>query len=467
MVTKLKIRRRYLYNILAKSVPVAGDLFAVYFAFALAYYMRFHNAVTVKVFPVLKGVPSWEVYNETFIVISFAFVVIFVFTGLYREVFLNGFEEAVQTVKSVTLATVIIVAVTFLYRGFEYSRLVITFAWLFAMIFVFVFHNILRHANNFFLYRYFGPKRIYVLGGGKTTEVIKRHYKDDFRHKVYYVDKLQEMSELAEFCRVKKIDELIITNLNVRHLELSEITNVCDDLAVDLRIVPDLLEMRMGELIIDSSFGLPLLRIKPVSLYGQNMIIKRLFDVAVSLVFLGFFMFPLMLVILFIKLESPGGMLYMHKRVGYKGGMFPFFKFRSMIQDADKQLEKLKRLSERTGPVFKMKRDPRVTFFGKLLRRLSLDELPQFINVLRGDMSIIGPRPQVVWEAEAYDEYARKRLNVLPGITGLWQVSGRASLSYEDMIRLDIFYIENWSFGLDLEILLKTLPTILIGKGAY
>src|SRR5262249_17363998 len=135
--------------------------------------------------------------------------------------------------------------------------------------------------------------------------------------------------------------------------------------------------------------------------------------------------------------------------------------------DADAHLEKLKARSDRSGPVFKMKDDPRITRVGKWLRKFSIDEIPQIINVLKGDMSLVGPRPQVLWEAAHYDDHAKKRLRILPGITGLWQVSGRASLSYEEMIDLDIFYLENWSLGLDLKILIRTLPAVFKSEGAY
>ncbi len=173
------------------------------------------------------------------------------------------------------------------------------------------------------------------------------------------------------------------------------------------------------------------------------------------------------MVAVLIKIDSKGPILYRHKRVGYRGKQFDFYKFRTMVSDADKLLEVFKDKSERKGPVFKMANDPRITGIGKLLRRYSLDEIPQLINVLKGNMSLVGPRPQVLWEAAAYDDWAKRRLRVLPGITGLWQVSGRASLSYEEMIELDIYYIENWSPGLDLKIIFKTLPAILSKKGAY
>jgi lipopolysaccharide/colanic/teichoic acid biosynthesis glycosyltransferase len=176
---------------------------------------------------------------------------------------------------------------------------------------------------------------------------------------------------------------------------------------------------------------------------------------------------PLFLISVLIRLESAGPALFTQDRMGLRGRKFKLYKFRTMVANADDYIEELKHLSDREGPVFKMRDDPRVTRLGKWLRKFSIDEIPQILNVLMGDMSLVGPRPQVLWEAAHYDDFATKRLRVMPGITGLWQVSGRAALSYEQMINLDVYYLENWSLGLDLKILLRTLPAIFAREGAY
>ncbi|MFH1415849.1 MAG: sugar transferase, partial [Elusimicrobiota bacterium] len=194
---------------------------------------------------------------------------------------------------------------------------------------------------------------------------------------------------------------------------------------------------------------------------------KRVCDIVMSMlimVALGPF---LLFLIIVIKLDTPGPIIYSHLRKGYRGKSFKFYKFRSMIRDADNQLDELIEKNERGGPVFKMRKDPRVTKAGLFIRKYSIDEIPQLFNVLKGDMSLVGPRPQVLWEAKVYDEEAKRRLNILPGVTGLWQVSGRSDLSYKQMIELDLYYLENWTPGLDMKILSKTLPVVLMKKGAY
>jgi lipopolysaccharide/colanic/teichoic acid biosynthesis glycosyltransferase len=172
-------------------------------------------------------------------------------------------------------------------------------------------------------------------------------------------------------------------------------------------------------------------------------------------------------VALLIKLDSPGPVIFRQQRVGERGRIFSFYKFRSMRDGAEDQQAELRSRNEATGPLFKIKDDPRLTRLGPLLRRRSLDEIPQLWNVLRGDMSLVGPRPGLPAEVAQYQPWHRQRLEVPPGITGLWQVSGRSDLSFDEMCLLDIYYIENWSLGLDLMIMLRTIPRVLFGEGAY
>jgi lipopolysaccharide/colanic/teichoic acid biosynthesis glycosyltransferase len=170
---------------------------------------------------------------------------------------------------------------------------------------------------------------------------------------------------------------------------------------------------------------------------------------------------------LVIKLDSPGPVLFPQERVGKNGRRFTIYKFRSMVEGAEGQKAALEVLNEADGPLFKIKDDPRRTRLGKGLRKWSLDELPQLYNILRGDMSLVGPRPPIPTEVAQYKEWHKRRLEVSPGLTGLWQVSGRSGLTFDEMALLDIYYIENWSLGLDAKILIQTVPKVLFGQGAY
>ena len=203
------------------------------------------------------------------------------------------------------------------------------------------------------------------------------------------------------------------------------------------------------------------------SMFGPAYFVKRGFDICFS-IFLLIILSPLLLLIAAaIKFDSPGPIIYAHKRVGKNGKHFNFYKFRSMRINADKEIEKLTQKNETNGPIFKMKNDPRITAFGGFLRKFSLDELPQLINIFKGEMSLIGPRPPVPDEVKKYKKWQHRRLSVIPGISGLWQVMGRSNLSFEEMVRLDIYYIENWSIGLDAYIFIKTIGAILRARGAY
>jgi exopolysaccharide biosynthesis polyprenyl glycosylphosphotransferase len=194
---------------------------------------------------------------------------------------------------------------------------------------------------------------------------------------------------------------------------------------------------------------------------------KRLFDLVVGGVMFLLFLPLLIILAISIKLDSPGPILYRSTRVGRGGRTFTFYKLRSMVRDAEKERERIAHLNEVSGPVFKIANDPRATKIGRILRRTSLDELPQLLNVLRGDMSIVGPRPPIPEEVTHYEPWQLRRLSVKPGITCLWQVSGRSRLGFDEWMRLDMEYVERRGLALDLKILLRTVPAVLAGEGAY
>jgi len=231
--------------------------------------------------------------------------------------------------------------------------------------------------------------------------------------------------------------------------------------------VPDLFQLRLGSVDVDDLNGIPLIGFRDIAISGWKRWVKRTIDVVTALVALVVLSPVLALVGLAIVLESPGSPIFRQVRIGKGETPFVLYKFRSMHRAAQEQKQQLAALNEADGPLFKIKDDPRVTAVGRFLRRTSLDELPQLVNVLRGEMSIIGPRPPLPEEVEQYQDWHKKRLQISPGLTGLWQVSGRSELTFDEMVMLDLFYIENWSLGLDLRIALRTIPKVLLGDGAY
>jgi exopolysaccharide biosynthesis polyprenyl glycosylphosphotransferase len=263
------------------------------------------------------------------------------------------------------------------------------------------------------------------------------------------------------------IDEVIIALPWQAHRKIIRLVNECQRADVRARIIPDLFQLSLSRVDVDDINGIPLIGVREVSLTGFNLALKRVVDVVLCVASLALALPLMLLIALAIRLDTPGPVLFVQKRVGRGGRFFEILKFRSMVEGADAEQEVLRKTEEVDGRRFKLKDDPRVTRVGRFLRRISLDELPQLYNVLRGEMSVVGPRPALPDEVAEYQEWHRKRLEVVPGITGLWQVSGRSEMPFDEMVLLDVFYIENWSLGLDLRILLQTIPKALSGEGAY
>ncbi len=235
----------------------------------------------------------------------------------------------------------------------------------------------------------------------------------------------------------------------------------------DLCVAPALLDVAGPRTTVRPTAGLTLLHVDHPQLSGPRQVVKDLFDrcaAAFGLAVLS----PLLLVIaLIIRLSDNGPALFTQTRVGKGGETFKIYKFRTMVVDAEALLCEIREKNEFDGVLFKIRRDPRITAIGARLRKSSLDELPQLINVLRGEMSLVGPRPALPEEAAEYADHVRRRLVVKPGLTGMWQVNGRSELSWEETVRLDLRYVENWSFALDMQILWKTISVMLHGSGAY
>ncbi|UKA58000.1 sugar transferase [Arthrobacter sp. FW306-2-2C-D06B] len=236
---------------------------------------------------------------------------------------------------------------------------------------------------------------------------------------------------------------------------------------VGLILAPALTDVAGPRIHTQQVAGLPLIHVTTPTLEAGQRVAKRLFDVAVSACLIVLFSPLLAVLALMVKLDSPGPILFRQERVGFEGAPFRMLKFRSMVLDAEARLAELAHQNEGNGLLFKLRDDPRLTRTGGFLRRYSLDELPQLFNVLSGSMSLVGPRPPLPKEVAAYEQDVRRRLLVKPGVTGLWQVSGRSNLSWQDSIRLDLYYVENWSLAGDLIILLRTARAVITGHGAY
>jgi exopolysaccharide biosynthesis polyprenyl glycosylphosphotransferase len=438
----------------------------IHLAYGLAYAVRFYYQPFIDEFPLDKGLPSYAIYLEAAPLILCAWAFSLSRRGTYTRLQVPAMDELIRLAHASLIGLVLSMSAMFLYRDNSYSRIVFVLGGLISYLLLYVYRQTVKVLYVLWVRATKSPNRVLVLGNGRLSKSLKKILDRQGDRAILKKD----TGDVTEICRAiarSRIQEVLVTDAKMDHKSTVKLALYCEERGVSLRIFPDIMEIRMGEVVIDDSFGIPMFQLKPVSLHGTAFLMKRIVDVALASLILGVLFVPLLVVAMLIKLTSSGPIFYKQARMGFRGRSFQFLKFRTMVKEADILLEELKKHSDRSGPVFKMKNDPRITIIGRFLRRYSIDEIPQFLNVLFSEMSLVDPRPQVLWEAAAYDEWAKKRLNVLPGITGLWQVSGRAELTYEEMIDLDVYYIEHWSPGLDFKILSKTVPAILMGKGAY
>jgi exopolysaccharide biosynthesis polyprenyl glycosylphosphotransferase len=275
------------------------------------------------------------------------------------------------------------------------------------------------------------------------------------------------MDAVPHILREHDVHELIVTDSGFTESQLLELVEEAHRFGVKVKIAPRTTELLLQRAEYIPGEGTPLFELRPPALGGWEWAVKRSFDLVVSTVIVVAGSPVWAAIACAIKLSSPGPVFYRDQRIGLGDRPFGMMKFRTMYADAADRQEALEADNEASGPLFKIKDDPRVTRVGRVLRRFSLDELPQVLNVLWGEMSLVGPRPLPIRDYEQLQEWHRRRYLVLPGMTGLWQVSGRIDLSFDDLVRLDFYYIENWSIWLDISILAKTLPAVLASRGAY
>jgi len=273
------------------------------------------------------------------------------------------------------------------------------------------------------------------------------------------------IDDLPEILMKHQVDEIVFVGPRSWHDLLDKVALNCETLGIKMRIACDYYSTTLSKFQLDILDNWPLLTLTPPPHYGDMLIVKRAIDIAFSTIFLILVSPFFFLIALGIKLSSPGPVFFKQERIGFNGRIFKIYKFRTMIKDAEVVKFRLQHLNEMSGPVFKLRKDPRIFSFGKFLRKFSIDEMPQFINVLNGDMSIVGPRPLPVKEADNTLFTQRRRLSIKPGITCLWQIKGRNKIGFSDWVKLDLEYIDKWSLGLDMMIILKTVPAILKGTG--
>jgi len=466
-----------------RYILTISDIVLIFVACVLAYFVRY----TLQWFRTVD--PASEITFASYLPVPLTLIVILLFAFPLSNVYpyergRSLFEEVYSIATATTASILIIITISLFFRPQLDSRLI----FLYIAIFVTVLLGISRLVIEWLfahLRRYgLGVRRILLVGAGDVGRMVMRNiaarpelgyqligFLDDNPTKgstdIGRFRALGPVSNLEATLSAENVQRVIICLPWQSHRTTQRLLHICEQADVKAQVVPDLFQLTKNQMEVEQLNGIPLISTVGVSIQGWNLVVKRLSDIVLtglgSLIALPL----ILLVALAIRLDSRGPILYSQMRIGKNGRPFRCYKFRSMVRGADALRQDISDLNEASGPLFKMREDPRCTRVGRFLRRFSLDELPQLYNVLRGEMSLVGPRPNLPAEVDAYAEWHKKRLSVSPGITGLWQVSGRSDLTFDEMVLLDIYYVEDWSVALDLNILLRSIPAVVRGRGAY
>ncbi len=472
-----KVPRASLLNIV-----LVIDALLILVAFLLAYQIRYRLQWFRAVDPVFQASLTTYVPFATALLPVMLFS--FYLTGVYRSRRGRGYLDQMWAIATATTMGVVMMMAASLVQPLAYSRLIFIYTAVLVILLLGISRAILFGLRNYLRDFGVGVDRVVLVGAGDVGRMVMRNIvaRPDLGFKLIgFLDdnpvknttdigRFKALGSVANFREVVQeyhLDRAIICLPWQSHRTVVRLLNDCERVGIQAQVIPDLFQLTKNQIEMEELNGIPLISSRQVTITGWNRLVKRTVDLVLSIVGLTVTLPFTLLIGLAIRLDSPGPVLYTQARIGKEGKPFQVYKFRSMIAGAESLREQMARLNESTGPLFKLRDDPRATRVGSFLRRYSLDELPQLLNVLRGEMSLIGPRPNLPEEVAAYSEWHKKRLSVSPGMTGLWQVSGRSDLTFDEMVLLDIYYAENWCMSMDLTILLRTVPAVLLKRGAY
>jgi exopolysaccharide biosynthesis polyprenyl glycosylphosphotransferase len=460
-----------------------SDLFFLVIAALLSLYIRFYTTF----FGSFK--PSYNI-DRYYLLSSLLFVamnlIIFGFYGLFdNDQMFKGSGYYLRIFKSISINLLIIVLIGYLIQTYTFSRIWIFSLYILSLIFLYLSRYFIEILTQKIVINLNLSSKTIIIGIGENEKRIEDTLKKNLTgifNIIGYVEKEEKIHEdinysknflilgyldnLREILLKHGVNNVIISSKTYKYFEILNILENLKGLDVLVLMSPGLFEFSVRRMRTRDIGGIPLFQISDVGFFGINLFYKNLIDYLLGCILFLFFI-PLYLVLgLLIKLDSKGPIFFKQKRYTKNFREFYIYKFRTMFLDAEERLEELKKFNQADGLLFKIKDDPRITKIGRFLRETSLDELPQIINVMKGELSFVGPRPIPV-KIEEFEDWQKKRFNVKQGITGLWQVSGRSNLNFEEMIRLDLYYIQNWSIIMDIKILLKTFSIVFLRKGAY
>jgi len=467
MILSTKTDRR------AKEFLFLGDLILILSSFALAWLIRFKSGII----PLHKEFQAFSLYIIPFVVVSIVWLIAFSWQKLFRIEFSRKLsQELTKILKSSIVALIFSMSLTFLYREITFSRVTLAIGFIITIILTAIYHRIVLSILKNMLLKGKGVAKKLVIGDGDLpNNVIAQILADPLTNRGLVGRlcteqtpmKIGTPSQLKEILLENQIDEVVLAEPGISETAIRRFLYECRKEKVLFTIVPTFQSFLRGKIEIEQIGQIGSVVFRDVAMTSWQRYIKRVIDILVGSLAI-IILSPLILILaIAIKIDSKGPVFFTQERVGKNGRLFNMIKFRSMAIDAEDKLKEYLHQNEAEGAVFKIKEDPRITRVGKFLRRFSLDELPQLFNVIRGEMSLIGPRPPLERELAEYETWQLKRVDTVPGMTGLWQVSGRSDLPFSQMVQMDIYYIEHWSLWLDMKILFKTIPAVISGRGAY
>ena len=448
-------------NSLTVFLLILSDLVSGGLAFLLAYYVR-NDLLGPEIQPLSEYLTAMPVVGIILVVTFYSF-------GLYeRSRRTTRISEMYNLFRGITFVWLFIMAASFLYK-YDYSRIFVILLYALSILLIISGRHIIRTIYQFLHRKGIAVTRVLIIGAGKPGKRVAEKLKeyDEFGYRIIgFVDDhakgkgeikiLGKMKDLISLIKAYRIQEVFIVDPSISHENILELIHKCEKIQVKFKVVSDLFEIVTGDIDLNELEGLPSLDLRKNKAGIFYRVIKRILDFILSLLALIVFAPFWVLIILAIRLESKGPAVFAQKRVGKSRKVFTLYKFRTMYSNAN---------PNDYAP--KEKADKRITKVGRFLRKTSIDEVPQFWNVIKGEMSLVGPRPEMPFIAAKYTEWQKRRLDVKPGITGLWQILGRKDLPLHENIEYDFYYIKNQSLLLDLVILIKTITAVIRSKGAY
>jgi len=464
------------------TLPLAViDAVLIYVAFMLAYWLRY----ILKIGPHIQQQISFQMYQPVVVLLLVIMLPTLLIKGAYRARMSTELMGEFATIFSAgTISVALLEVITAILRQWVYSRGVVVYVWVLVIVLVAVGRAAYRGVQAAMYRQGWGVRRLLVIGATEPGKMVMQSVmsRRDLGYELVGFVEHRETPHMQDFGRFRavgsladipdliekrEVDEIIMALPAAAHEDAWPILRLCETRGIAVKVVPDLFEMNLSRVQVDSIGGIPLLDVQEKPLRRVARATKRAMDIVMSVILL-IVSAPLLAVLAaLIRAESPGPALLRQPRIGLFGREFCCYKLRTMRLDAADLQSTLEPLNEAQGPFFKIRNDPRRTQVGRRIRRWSLDELPQLWNVLKGDMSLVGPRPPLPAEVVRYEPAHKRRLEVKPGMTGIWQVSGRSDLHFDEMVVMDTSYVDYWSLGLDVKILVRTAIAVLTRHGAY